>query len=437
MKHDVVSICADLIRIDTSNFGQAGSKGERAAADYIAELLTTAGYAFELLESEPSRANLVLRVPGRDRDLPALLVHGHLDVVPADPEQWSVPAFGGDVADGYLWGRGASDMKDMVAMMVATLLDWADRSYRPRRDIVFAFVADEEEDGALGAEWLVRNHPALFDGVQVAIGEAGGFGVEAAAADGSVRRIYPVAVAERGSMHMRVIASGTAGHGSRPNPDNPVVHLVEAFARIAAHRWPLTLTPATRRFLELTTAALGHRIDLGTEEGVAKAVEVLGPLQDFVVPSLRPSTSLTVLDAGYKFNVIPSSAGGQLDVRSLPGTHAEQLAIIDDLLGHQVRRELLSDRPAIAAPDSGQWFDAMAAAIRAVDPDAVVVPYCMGGGTDAKPFAELGIAGYGFSPRGIDPDGRTDQGMHGVDERLPVSSLRTGLTMLQTFLTTV
>ena len=434
---DVVTICADLIRIDTSNFGRAGSNGERAAADYIAALLTEAGYDIQLLESEPKRASLVTRVPGRDPSLPALLVHGHLDVVPADAEQWSVPPFGGQIADGYIWGRGATDMKDMVAMMVTTLLDWAEHSFRPRRDIVFAFVADEEEDGALGAEWLVRNHPSLFDGVEVAIGEAGGFGVEAVAADGTVRRIYPVAVAERGSMHMRVTASGTAGHGSRPNPDNPVVHLIEALGRIAAHRWPLTLTAPTRRFLELTTSALGHRIDLQTEEGVDKAIEVIGPLRDFVVPSLRCSTAITVLDAGYKVNVVPSSASAEIDVRSLPGGQTEQLAVIDDLLGDRVTRDLLSDRSAIAAADSGPWFEAMADAVRAVDPEAVVVPFCMGGGTDAKPFAELGISGYGFSPRGIDPDGRTNQGMHGVDERIPVTSLRTGLRILQEFLTSL
>ncbi|SEE72594.1 M20/M25/M40 family metallo-hydrolase [Jiangella alba] len=434
---DVVTICSELIAIDTSNYGSRGGNGELDAARYVVGLLRAAGYDPELIVSEPNRANVVMRVAGTDRTQPGLLVHGHLDVVPAEPGGWTVAPFEGRVADGYVWGRGASDMKDMVAMMLATLRRWAARGVAPRRDVVFAFVADEEEDGALGAEWLVRHRPELFDGVAAAIGEAGGQAVPVEAPDGTVRRFYPVAVAERGSLHLRVRASGTAGHGSRPNPDNPVAHLVTGLARLTEHRWPLTLTPPVRRLLDLTTQALGLDADLSSAEGIEAVLDRIGPLREVVEPALRPSTAVTVLDAGYKYNVVPGEAHAEIDVRSLPGGEAEQLATIDRLLGPAFTRSFLSYRPAIATRWDTPWFDAMAAAVRRHDPDAVVVPYCMAGGTDAKPFAELGIAGFGFSPLGLDPDGRTPAGMHGVDERVPVAALVQGLELLDEFLRTV
>ncbi|RSN03611.1 hypothetical protein DMB42_33425 [Nonomuraea sp. WAC 01424] len=434
---DVVTICSDLIAIDTSNYGKAGSKGELAAAEYVAGLLRGAGYDPEIIESEPTRANVVLRVPGADRLLPGLLVHGHLDVVPAEPERWTVAPFEGRVADGYVWGRGATDMKDTVAMMLATLLRWAADATGPRRDVVFAFVADEEEDGALGAEWLVRNRPELFAGVTAAVGESGGRPVPVRAPDGTVRRFYPIAVAERGSLHMRVRATGTEGHGSRPNPDNPVAHLVTGLARISAHRWPLALTPPVRRLLDTAVRTLGLDADLSSDEGVEAVLDEIGPLREYVEPSLRCSTNVTVLDAGYKFNVVPGEAYAEIDVRSLPGTEDEQLAIIDELLGPSVTRSFLSYRPAIGAGWDNAWYDAMAASVLRHDPDGVIVPFCMGGGTDAKPFAELGMAGFGFAPLGEDPDGRTPAGMHGVDERVPIASLRSGLDVLDDFLRTV
>lgn len=431
---DVVEVCAELIRIDSSNYGRAGARGERAAADYVVDRLRGSGYDPILLESEPGRANVVVRVPGSDRNAPGLLVHGHLDVVPADPVQWSVPPFDGVVADGYVWGRGATDMKSMVATILVTLLEWSAESHRPTRDLVFAFVADEEEDGQLGAEWLVREHAELFADVAAAIGEAGGVAVDVAATDGAPRRFYPVAVAERGSLHMSVQARGTAGHGSRPNPDNPVVHLVHRLERVARHEWPLRLSPVTTAFLERAAAALKLPADLSTPSSVTALLPRLGALRDYVEASLRSSTALTVLEAGYKVNVVPSIARAEIDVRSLPGEEQQVLAALDELLGHRVTRTMLSHSPAISAPIESPWFAAIEQAIERADPGAIVLPYCMGGGTDAKPFAKLGIAGYGFAPLGPDPDGRITTGMHGVDERVPVASLRGGLSLLRSFL---
>lgn len=434
---DVVEICARLVSIDTQNFGHAGTKGERAAAAYVAELLRAAGYHPLVLESAPTRANVILRVPGTLRDAEALLVHGHLDVVPADAEHWTVPPFEGRVGGGYVWGRGATDMKDMLAMMLATLLEWARDGTRPRRDIVFAFVADEEEDGQYGAEWLVDVHPELFTDVAAAIGESGGVPVDVAAADGTRRRFYPVAAAERGSLHMSVRADGTAGHGSRPNHDNPVSRLVDGVHRLARHEWPVQLTPVVRTFLEESAAALGIAADLTREAGIAALLDGLGELRDYVEPSLRSSTTPTVLDAGYKFNVVPDTARAEIDVRTVEGSHHEVLSFIRDTLGPDVSITQLSDSPAISSPLDSPWLDAIRRCVHETDPRAVVVPYCMGGGTDAKPFAKLGIHGYGFTPLGVDPEGRVASGMHGVDERVPVTALREGQRMLRRLLEAV
>jgi acetylornithine deacetylase/succinyl-diaminopimelate desuccinylase-like protein len=321
--------------------------------------------------------------------------------------------------------------------MLATLLARKQDGTGPRRDVVFAFVADEEEDGQLGAEWLVREHPDLFAEVEAAIGESGGVPVRAVASDGTQQIIVPVAVAERGSLHMSVETTGTAGHGSRPNVDNAVAQLVHALSRLAGHRWPLTLTPTLRAFLSECGTALQLPVDLSSEDEIECLVAELGPLKDFVQPALRSSTNLTVLEAGYKMNVIPSTARAEIDVRSAPGQDDEVLATIDQLLGPGVVRTMLSQSPAISAPIDSPWFDAISSSIRTALPGAVVVPFCMAGGTDAKPFAKLGIHGYGFAPLGLDPEGRTGSGIHGVDERVPVAALEGSVAILRQFLETV
>lgn len=431
---DPVDLCAELIRFDTTNWGEGKSEGEREAAEYLAGLLTSAGYEPVILGPTPERASTVVRVPGLDRTLPALLIHAHLDVVPAEPAQWSLDPFAGEIRDGYVWGRGASDMKDMVAMTFSTLLRWAEDGVRPRRDVVVAFVADEEDKGEYGALWLAAEHPELFDGVEAAIGESGGVAQFLTAEDGSEVRLYPVAAAERGTLHMRLTATGTSGHGSRPNPDNAVTHLIGALHRVSEYAWPIVLTPTVRAYLQQTTAALGFPADLTTDAGVEAAVDRLGDAGTVARTTIRCSATPTVLDAGYKVNVIPGTASADLDVRCLPGTEEETLAVIDGLLGGRVTRTFLSHQPPVQAPVDSHWFDAMKAALLRHDPAAVVVPRCMGGGTDAKAFAPLGIDCYGFSPQGADPEGRTSDGVHGVDERVPVESLRSGQRILQDFL---
>ncbi|MFE0025961.1 M20/M25/M40 family metallo-hydrolase [Amycolatopsis sp. NPDC059021] len=427
---DVVDVCADLIRFDTTNRGDGDSEGEREAAEYVAGLLDASGVPSKILERAPRRSNVVARIPGTDPALPALLAQGHLDVVPADAADWSVSPFSGEVRDGFLWGRGAVDMKDFCAMVLAAVAS----GLRPRRDIVLAFVADEEDRGEYGAHWLVEEHPELFEGCAAAISESGGYTYPVPAADGRTVRLYPVATAERGTAHLRLTARGRAGHGSRPNDENAVIRLVGALQRIASHRWPVELTPTVCAFLERTGEALGVPVDLSDVDGT---VARLGQAGALVVPTVRVSTTPTMLSAGYKVNVIPSTATAQVDVRVLPGTEEATLAELDELLGEGVEREFVAHQGPVQAPVGSPWFDAMAGALRAEDPDAVVVPYCMGGGTDAKAFSKLSIDCYGFSPLSL-PEGFPYRAMaHGVDERVPVEGLRFGERVLTRFLTEV
>ncbi|OZM72875.1 hypothetical protein CFN78_11435 [Amycolatopsis antarctica] len=431
---DVVELCARLLRFDTTNRGDGDAEGERPAAEYVAGLLTDAGLVPELYESAPGRASVVARMAGADRSLPALLVQGHLDVVPADATAWTVPPFSGEIRDGCLWGRGAVDMKDFCATVLAAIHAMTRDGRTPRRDIVFAFLADEEDRGEYGAHWLVEHHPGLFEGCQVAISESGGYTYHVPT-DGGTVRLYPVATAERGTAHMRLTAHGRAGHGSRRNEENAVNRLVAALRRLAEHEWPVRLTPAVRAFLERAGAAVGTPPDLSTSDGVLAALAALGPAAGLADSTVRNSTTPTMLDAGYKVNVIPSTAHAQVDTRVLPGTEDEFLAAVDELLGPHVRREFVAHQPPVQASVDSPWFDAMACALRAEDPDAVVVPYCMGGGTDAKAFTPLGIECYGFAPLWLPEGFPYRQLAHGVDERVPVEGLRFGTRVVEHFLT--
>lgn len=432
---EVIEHLQQLIRIDTSNSAEGGAVGEAVACDYLADLLTAAGYRPERLcrPDAPDRPNLVLRLPGADPALPALLVHAHLDTVPAEPERWSVDPWSGEQRDGYVWGRGATDMKDMCAAVLTTLLEWGRAGQRPRRDLLIAFVADEETDGAYGAEWLVDAHPELFDDVAAAIGESGAEAVRHEHADGHPVTLYPVAAAERGTLRCRLRAEGTAGHASRPSADTAVARLVAALQRVAEHRWPIALHPVVRAQLAQTAAALGVRVELDTDAGVEAAVEALGTAAVPARWTVRASATPTVLRAGYAGNVIPGSAEAVLDVRCPPGYQDRVESELRELIGPEVAVEATFSRP-VAAPLEGPWLAAMADAVHAVDPAGVVLPMCLGGGTDAKAFSRLGIDCYGFAPLGADPDGRRGSGMHGDNERVPVESLVLGQRMLAHFL---
>ncbi|OLR93821.1 M20/M25/M40 family metallo-hydrolase [Actinokineospora bangkokensis] len=430
----VEELCSRLVRIDTTNLGGGAGKPERPAAELVAGLLTDAGLDPVLLEREPGRSNVVARWPGADPSLPALLVQAHLDVVPADPAEWSVDPFSGEVRDGFVWGRGSVDMKDLVSEVLTVLARWRAEGRGPRRDVVLAFVADEEDAGLWGAHWLVDNHPGLFEGCAAAISESGAYTMRARSAAGDPVHLYSVGTAERGTAHLRLTATGRAGHGSRRNDDNAVEKLVHALSRLSAHRWPVVLTPAVRAFLERVGAALGIPVDLDDPDAIDAAIARFGDARKAVENVVRNSARPTVLSAGYKVNVVPGQAQAQVDVRVLPGTEEQLLAEVDRLLGPGVGREFVSHQPPVQARVDSPWFDAMAAALRSQDPGAVVVPYCMGGGTDAKAFSKLGIECFGFAPLWV-PEGYDYRAMaHGVDERVPVEGLRFAVEVLDRFL---
>jgi len=415
MGADVVRFAADLIRIDTSNRG-GGDARERPAAEYVAQRLADAGYEAELLESAPGRANTVARIPGTDPAAPALLLHGHLDVVPAEPGDWSVPPFAGAVQDGVLWGRGAVDMKNADAVLLAVVTDWASAGWAPRRDIVLAFTADEEDTAQAGARWLVEERPDLFEGCTEAVGESGAFTFHA---DGG-QRLYPVASAERATAWLKLTARGKAGHGAKPNTDNAVTKLAGAVTRIGEYQWPVRLIPTVRAAIDAISAALGSDIE---PDDMA-----------LVKGTIRNSANPTMLSAGYKLNVIPGEAVAYVDGRVLPGYADEFEATLDELTGPDVSWEYAHREPSLEAPLDAPIMAAMKRALLAEDPGAHIVPYCMTGGTDAKEFARLGMACYGFTPLVLPPGYDYYAMFHGVDERIPVSALQAGVRIVDRFL---
>ena len=421
---EVVEICSELIRFDTSNFGDDTGPGERAAAEHVAGLLDEVGIHSELFESEPRRTSLIAHW-GVGSGEP-LLIHGHLDVVPAVAADWQVAPFSGEVDQGMVWGRGAVDMKDFNAMLLSVVRARTRAGRLPNRPVVLCFTADEEAGGALGAGYLVDQQREHFAGVREAVGEVGGFSTTVRG-----KRLYLIEAAERGMAWIRLQASGTAGHGSMRHPDNAVARLAAAVARVAAHEWPVRLTPT----MQILLAGVAELAD--TTVSPANAEELIsefGPAARMLGAVLRNSANPTMLQAGYKVNVVPGTAQGWLDGRTLPGFEDEFYATLAELVGDQVGIEYEVRMPALQAEFEGAVSDAMTAALIDHDPDALVLPYLMSGGTDAKHFHRLGIRGFGFTPLRLPDELDFTALFHGVNERVPVDSLEFGARVLDDFL---
>jgi acetylornithine deacetylase/succinyl-diaminopimelate desuccinylase-like protein len=425
---EVVDLCRDLIRIDTTNTGDlATSAGERVAAEYVAEKLAEVGLEPEIREAAPGRASVVARFEGSDPGRGALLVHGHLDVVPADAGEWSVPPFSGEVRDGYVWGRGAVDMKDFDAMVLAVVRDWRRRGVTPPRDLVLCFTADEEAGSDYGARYLVREHPQLLEGCTEAIGEVGGFSYSV----GEDLRLYLIQTAEKGINWLRLITKGRPGHGSMINDDNAVTALCEAVARLGRHRFPVVVTPTVRAFLDEISDALGIKLDPDDPEA---AIAKLGPIASLIGATIRNTANPTQLHAGYKDNVIPGRATATVDCRTLPGQADAFLDQLREVIGPDVDIEFVQNQLPLETTYDGALVDAMAAALRAEDAGARPVPYMLSGGTDAKAFVELGVRCFGFSPLRLPADLDFAALFHGIDERVPVEGLQFGVRVLDRFL---
>ncbi len=430
---EVVRICQELIRIDTSNYGDGRGPGERKAAEYVVARLREVGLEPTVVESEPGRLSVVVRIEGADRSRPGLAVHGHLDVVPAHAPDWQVDPFGGEERDGCIWGRGAVDMKDMVAMMLANVRHLARTGTKPPRDLVVVFFADEEAGGVLGSHHLVEHHPELLEGVSEAISEVGGYSVTLPGAGAEPRRAYLLQTAEKGIAWLRLTAHGRAGHGSVPNDENAVVRLAGAVARIDAHTWPREYVASVRKLLDGLSELTGTPY---TDDDLDPLLDHLGGAQGFVRGTLQDTANFTMLAGGYKHNVIPQTASASLDCRFLPGHDGDLLATIRDLAGEHVDVEVLHHDIALDAPSEGPLVDAMRAALLAEDPGAEILPYCLSGGTDNKALSLLGIAGYGFAPLRLPADLDFAPMFHGVDERVPVDALTFGARVLERLIAT-
>lgn len=430
-RDEVVRICQDLIGIDTSNYGNDKGPGERKAAEYVMSEFTEVGLDPELIESEPGRASVVVRIEGEDSSRGALVVHGHLDVVPANAEDWQVDPFAAEIKDDCVWGRGAVDMKDMDAMIIANVRELVRSGRKPPRDLIIGMFADEEAGGAKGANWLVEHRPELFEGATEAVSEVGGYSVTVPKKAGGQQRVYLLQTAEKGIAWLRLVAHGRAGHGSVPNDENAVVRLAEAIARINAHYWPREYIASVSLLLDGLSEITGITY---SPDDAGELLATIGGARGFVEGTLRDTSNFTMLNSGYKHNVIPQSASASLDCRFLPGHENELMSTIERLAGEFVEVQIVHKDIALDAPVEGPLVDKMKRALATQDPDAAVLPYCLSGGTDNKSLAKLGVVGYGFAPLRLPADLDFAPMFHGIDERVPLESLRFGADVLGEFM---
>ena len=420
---EVADLLGELIRINTSN----PTHPERPAAEWVAAKLDEVGIDSEIVESERGRASVLARVEGTDPSRAPLLIHGHLDVVPAEKDEWTVDPFAGEIHDSMIWGRGAVDMKDMDAMTLAVIREWQRTGHRPPRDIVLAFVADEEAGGVYGAHHLVDHRPEFFADCTEAISEVGGFSVSL----NEQARLYLIQTAEKGIGWLRLKARNRPGHGSMVHPDNAVTQLARAVTRFGEYESPIVVTDTMRELLDDIAELTGMQFD---ESDPNTSLQHFGTGARMLGAALRNTANPTMLAAGYKSNVIPSTAEATIDTRFLPGqedTWTEQVA---ELAGDDADFEWIHKDIAVETTFDGALVDAMVAALKAEDRGAHPVPYLMSGGTDAKSFSTLGIRCFGFSPLLLPPELDFTSLFHGIDERVPIEALTFGCRVLTRFL---
>jgi acetylornithine deacetylase/succinyl-diaminopimelate desuccinylase-like protein len=418
-----------MIRIPSVNHGE-GQGDEKAMAEYVAKKLTEVGIKSELIETAPNRVNVVAKVEGVDQNRPGLVLHGHIDVVPANAADWSVDPFSGVIKDGFIWGRGAVDMKDMDAMILATVRMWQRIGYKPPRNILLVFFADEEAGSNYGSRWLVKHRPEIFDGYSEAVSEVGGFSVTIT----GEHRLYLIEAAQKGIQWMKLTAKGTAGHGSFINQDNAVTKISDAVARIGAYEWPQLETKTSNFFFRKIAELTGDKYD---PKNFKPLLRHLGDAVRMLGATISNTANPTMLEAGYKVNVIPQSASAMVDGRFLPGHENQLQETIKKLAGDEIETEILTRDIALEVEFTGPLVKAMCDAISGEDSAGIPVPYLMSGGTDNKALHDLGIVGYGFSPLKLPKDLDFFALFHGVDERVPIDGLKFGVRVLYEFLENV
>ena len=426
LENETITLCQEMIRIPSVNHGE-GQGNEKAMAEYVASKLAEVGIKSELIETSPNRVNVVAKIEGADKSRPGLVLHGHIDVVPANASDWSVDPFSGLIKDGFIWGRGAVDMKDMDAMILATVRMWQRTGYKPPRNILLVFFADEEAGSNYGSRWLVKHRPEIFDGYSEAVSEVGGFSVTIT----GEHRLYLIEAAQKGIQWMKLTAKGTAGHGSFINQDNAVTKVADAVSRIGAYEWPQLETKTSSFFFRKIAELTGEKYD---PKNVKPLLHHLGDAVKMLGATISNTANPTMLEAGYKVNVIPQSASAMVDGRFLPGHENQLQETIKKLAGDEIEIEVLTRDIALEVEFAGPLVKAMCDAISSEDSAGIPVPYLMSGGTDNKALHDLGIVGYGFSPLKLPKDLDFFALFHGVDERVPIDGLKFGVRVLYEFL---
>ncbi len=426
LENETITLCQEMIRIPSVNYGE-GRGDEKAMAEYVASKLAEVGIKSELIETAPNRVNVVAKIEGSDQSRPGLVLHGHIDVVPANADDWSVDPFSGEIKDGFIWGRGAVDMKDMDAMILATVRMWQRVGYKPPRNILLAFFADEEAGSDYGSRWLVKHRPELFDGYSEAVSEVGGFSLTITGG----HRLYLVEAAQKGINWMKLSAKGTAGHGSFVNPDNAVTKVADAVSRIGNYEWPQLETKTSGLLFRKIAQLTGDKYD---PKNVKPLLKHLGGAVKMLGATISNTANPTMLEAGYKVNVIPQSASAVVDGRFLPGYEDQLQQTIKRLAGDDIEVEMITRDIALEVEFAGPLVDAMCKAITGEDKEGIPVPYLMSGGTDNKALSDLGIIGYGFSPLKLPENLDFFSLFHGVDERVPIDGLKFGVRVLYEFL---
>jgi acetylornithine deacetylase/succinyl-diaminopimelate desuccinylase-like protein len=417
-----------LIRFDTTN--PPGNEG--ACVEWIARLLRDAGVEPRILAKDAARPNLIARLPG-EGVAPPLLLQGHVDVVPAKGS-WSRPPFGGETAEGYVWGRGALDMKGGVAMMLAAFLRAAEADAPPPGDVLLCLMSDEEAGGDQGARFLVEEHAGLFDGVRFAIGEFGGFTIDLAG-----RRFYPMMVAEKQLCSVRATLRGPAGHGSLPVRNGAMGRLGRLLAALDRRRMPVHVTPVVRSMLDAIAAELpaAAAVPLGAllrPRLTDRVLDLLGERASLFDPLLHNTASPTIVRGGHAANVIPGEVSLDLDCRLLPGFGPNDVfEELRTLARVDMELELLRHDPGPSSPDMG-LYDTLAGILRELDSTARPVPLLLPAVTDGRFFARLGIQTYGFLPMQLPEEMRFMELIHAEDERIPVDSVEFGTRAIRRLL---
>ena len=424
-KPHVADLLQRLVRYDTTN----PPGNERECAAYCRDVLTDAGIAAELVGDDPNRVNVVSRLRGRG-DAPPLLLYGHLDVVPTAAQPWDVPPFEGRLQDGYIWGRGALDMKGGVAMMMDAFMRAHHENADLPGDVILALVSDEEAGGNTGAAWLVRECPELFDGVRYAMGEFGGFSKTYRG-----RKFYMVQVAEKQGCRVQATARGPGGHGSLVHHDTAPTRMAQFLVKLDKKPLPFHVHPVTRMMIEAIGARL-PKLDgaflqlLLNPRWTGRILRRMGPAGRELEPLFRHTANATIINGGEKANVIPSEVAVNLDCRMLPGYDAEDLlGELQDIAGPNIELEAVNFQPKPWILNLG-LFDTLASIISEQDPESVSVPMLMPAGTDGRHFATLGIQTYGWMPLNLPADFDFLKTIHAANERVPVSALEFGAEAL-------